>query len=54
MWLVISTLLSKSEGVHEVTGSQIHCKSDISETLKDKDVVTTGHWNKWRLSVVIS
>jgi len=34
----------KGEGLLKVAGSHIHCKSDsISETVLDRDVVTTGH-----------
>jgi len=34
----------KDEGLVRVTGSQVHWKSgNISETVLDRDVVTTGH-----------
>jgi len=34
----------KGEGLLEVTGSHVHWKSDnISETVPDRDVVTTGY-----------
>jgi len=36
-------LIVKGEGLLKVTGSDVHWKSDnISETVLDRDVVTTG------------
>jgi len=36
-------IIEKGEGLLKVTGSHVHWKSDIWETLLHTDVVTTGH-----------
>jgi len=37
-------IIAKGEGLLKVTGNHVHWKSDnISETVLDRDVVTTGH-----------
>jgi len=42
--LLWAGLVVKGEGLLKVTGSHVHWKSDItSETVLDRDVVTTGH-----------
>jgi len=33
----------KGEGLLKVTGCHVHWKNNISETILDRDVVTTGH-----------
>jgi len=36
----------QGEGFLKVTGSHIHWKSDMSETVLDRDTDTTGHFRK--------
>jgi len=44
MWLVISTVFSKTKGLRKVIANHVHCKfGNISETMPDRVVITTDH-----------